>query len=71
MLDVKKLETIGENAMCRMISSSEKTLETFKMSYRGNNLCFSRSTMATLAKCPKLKDVEFASLTEYIKNVPP
>ena len=66
VLDVKKLETIGETAMCRMICSSERTLQTFKMSYRGTNSCFSKFTMAQLAKCPNLKKVEFASLMEYI-----
>ena len=70
ILDVKKLETISESAMIRMLMASGKTLQTFKMSYRNGNT-FSRSTMLTLAKeCKRLEIVEFATLYENLQSVP-
>ena len=70
VLDLKKLETIGEQAMTRILMASSRTLQTFKMSYRNGNT-FSRQTMVQLARCDNLKTVEFASLYDFIAQVPP
>ena len=69
VLDIKKLEVVGENSMKRILMASGRTLHTFKMSYRNAN-SFSRTTMLQLAQCRQLKSVEFASLYEFIQNVP-
>ena len=70
VLDLKKLETIGETAMSRILASSARTLHTVKLSYR-NEKSICKGTMAQLAACYNLKVLEFATLAEYISNLPP
>ena len=69
VLDIKKLEIVSENSLKRILMASGHTLHTFKMSYRNAN-SFSRTTMLQLSMCRQLKTVEFASLYEFIQNVP-
>ena len=65
MLDVKKLENIGEVAMSRMLMTSSETLQSLKLSYKSQS-SFTRTTMAQLARCAKLTSLELASSAEYI-----
>jgi len=68
VLDLTKLDMIGETPLARMIDACKSTLSTFKVSYRCQVL--SRLSTTRLASCKSLVHAEFGQANDYIVKSP-
>ena len=64
MLDLTKLDILGEVPLARMIDACKSTLTTFKVSYRCQGL--TRLSCTRLASCKSLVHAEFGQPADCI-----